>query len=138
MSSTVVTNVDPVPDGRVPPVLGTPRGAVSTSAPAAPRADVAQLLLELRAAERGVHGWHADQREEVAEHRGLDARVYGGLGVEGGRHVHLQQPRLQVGVDQDVEAVDLEAVVPVRHEHLAGAVHGELHGHDTLDDDVLK
>ena len=108
------------------------------SSTAAPRADVAQLLLELRAAERWIHSGHADQREQVAEHCGLDARVYGGLGVEGGRHVHLQQPRLQVGVDQDVEAVDLEAVVPVRHEHLAGAVHGELHGNDALDDDVLK
>ncbi len=50
---------------------------------------------------------------------------------------YLKQPGLEVGVDEDVVSVELEAVSLVRHEHLAGGVDGEFDGHDGLDDDVL-
>ena len=42
-----------------------------------------------------------------------------------------------IRIDQDVEAVQLEAVPPVGHKHLAGRVDGELDRDDGLDDDVF-
>ena len=50
---------------------------------------------------------------------------------------YLEEPGLEVWVDEDVEAVELEAVPAMRDEHLARAVHRELDGDDGLDDDVL-
>ena len=40
---------------------------------------------------------------------------------------HLYEPRLEVRVYEDVEAVEFEAVVAVRDEHLGSAVHRKLH-----------
>lgn len=42
----------------------------------------------------------------------LDLPVQGRLSLHAGAQVHLQQPRLQVVVHQDIEAVELEAVLP--------------------------
>ena len=63
----------------------------------------------------------------------FDFEVDRSLAVERGGEVDLEEPRLQVGVDEDVEAVELEAVPLVRHEHLACAVHGEFHRYYTLE-----
>ena len=63
----------------------------------------------------------------------FDFEVDGSLAVERGGEVDLEEPRLEVGVDEDVEAVELEAVPLVRHEHLARAVHREFHRYYTLE-----
>ena len=77
------------------------------------------------------------QVQQVADEGRLDLHVDDGITVERGREVDLQEPGLEVGVDEDVEAVQLEAVPAMRHEHLARAVHRKLHRDDRLDDHVF-
>ena len=78
------------------------------------------------------------QVEEVANESRLDLHVDDGITVERGRKVDLEEPRLEVGVDEDVEAVQLEAVPAMGNEHFASAVHRELDGNDRFDDHVLN
>ena len=71
-------------------------------------------LLDLPGA-TGVHGRHTDQCEQVRDDGRLDLAVERRVTAQGGRQVHLQQPRAQRRVDQDVEPVQLCAarVTPV-------------------------
>ena len=78
------------------------------------------------------------QGEQVTQQAGLYLHVNGRVRVEAGGHVDLQQPGLQVGVNQNIKAVELETIIPVGDEHLAGTVNRELHRDDALDDDVLN
>ena len=78
------------------------------------------------------------QGEQITQQAGLYLHVNRGLRVEAGGHVHLQQPGLQVGVNQNIKAVQLETIISVGDEHLTSTVNGELHRDDALDDDVLN
>ena len=62
----------------------------------------------------------------------LDFEIDGSFAIERRGEVDFEEPRLEVGTDEDVEPVELEAVPLVWHKHLAGAVHGEFHRYYTL------
>jgi len=55
-----------------------------------------------------------DQRERVAHERGFDGLVERGRGGERGQAVDFDEQRVEVLVDQDVEAEDLEAALLLR------------------------
>lgn len=56
----------------------------------------------------------ADEVEGVYHEVALDLHIEGRIGGERGTQVDLHEPGLQVGVDQDVIAEELEAVASVR------------------------
>jgi hypothetical protein len=60
-----------------------------------------------------VNESEADQIETVAEELGLHNLVIGAGAAERWTHVDFQEPWLQLGIDQDVEAIDLKAGVLV-------------------------
>ena len=64
--------------------------------------------------------------EQVGDHVALDVDVERRVGVEAGRYVHLEQPRLEVVVQQNVEAEQLVDRVAAPHVGLDHAVHGRL------------
>ena len=100
-------------------------------------ADISKLLLELSSLKNWIHCGETNQSEEVTQHGGLDLHVDGRVGVEGGGHVDLQQPGLQIRVNQNIKTIHFKTIVSVRHEHLARAVHRELHRDNALDDHIL-
>ena len=74
--------------------------------------------------------------EDVPDQLGLELVVEGGVGVEGGVLVYLQQQGLPLLVEQDVEPQQLEAATGVAPLALGQAVlHGGQPGNNGLDDD---
>lgn len=57
-----------------------------------------------------VESFDADQVEHISDECALDRHVERGLGRQGRRQVDFKEPRLEVRVDEDVEAEHLEAV----------------------------
>lgn len=70
-----------------------------------------------------------DDGERVVEQSVLEAAVDGGVGGHGGTAVDFDEPGLEVGVEHDVEAVELEAPLVVGYD-LAG-------GNQRLDYELL-
>lgn len=54
------------------------------------------------------------------------------------RQIDLEQPRIELIIDHNIEAEKLEAVASVRHMHLEGIVEDGFWRYDCLDYDVLN
>jgi hypothetical protein len=62
--------------------------------------------------------FHVEDSEGVIEESQLELPVLGSVGCHGGAAVDLDQPRLKLGIEENVKAVKLEGVVLVRGHYL--------------------
>lgn len=105
-------------------------------APGGPLVPVLQLHPGLELVLGGAAVAAGGHFEDVPDKLGLELVVEGGVGVEGGVLVDLQQQGLPLLVEHDVEAQELEAAAGVAPLALRQAVlHGGQTGDHGLDDD---
>ena len=96
------------------------------------------FLVDSIASVARVKGLHTRQAEYVSNTVRLDLLVQGRVAAKDRREVHLKEPGLQLLVDEDVEAEQLEAVGALgRAEHICGVIDNMLHTDDRLDDAVF-
>lgn len=79
----------------------------------------------------------ADEVQDVGEQRVLDLAVHRRGRAQGRAHVHLHQPRLQLLVHQDVEAVQLEPAGALLLRLGVDVEHDRLGRYAGLDDHIL-
>ena len=68
----------------------------------------------------------------------FDAMVKSWVTCQRRRQIDLEQPRIKLIVDHNIETKELEAVVSVRYMHLEGIVEDGFWRYDSLDYDVLN
>jgi hypothetical protein len=91
---------------------------------------VDRLLLAIEALD-------ANQAEGVCEQGALDRQVKGALSRQGGTQVDLDEPRLEIRVNQDVKSKKLEAVGAVCASLLHASLDVVLTAEKSLEDDVV-
>lgn len=112
--------------------VGLLGGAVFGVQPLHPVLDLVQRLL------LAVESFDAGQVEGVGDKSTLDAHVKWGITSKGRTQIDLQQPWLEVRVNQDVKPKDLEAVGPVGSVLLHGVLNVVLAAEHGLDDDIIS
>ena len=81
---------------------------------------------------------NAHKCESIADKHRLDAFIEGRRAAERWKHIDLQDPRLLVRVNKDIEAVELEAIDARGRILLQILCHVWLHAQECFDDKVLK